>query len=270
MPGVSPTRVGLPGLAMSRASPTEIPLLIRGNLATPGPKVGPDVFAFLTDPDNRYEPKPPFSGSHSTGRRLALARWITRPGSRPAALLARVLANRIWQHHFGAGLTATSDNLGYSGSLPTHPGCSSFWPRELARRVGVQVAASPDLDFVGISPVECTLRPRAVANRSRQPAAVRIFRSAVSTPRRSVTRMLAASGELDERQGGPYVPTKRNDSGEVVVEESTAGATRRSVYLQQRRTADHQLARGVRCSLDRHHMHSPLSRRRFRCNHSAC
>ena len=48
--------------------------------------------------------------------------------------------------------------------------------------------------------------------------------------------MLAASGELDDRQGGPYVPTHRTESGEVVVDESTAGATRRSVYLQQRRT----------------------------------
>ena len=37
-------------------------------------------------------------------------------------------------------------------------------------------------------------------------------------------------------QGGPYVPTDRNDSGEVVINESAAGATRRSVYLQQRRT----------------------------------
>ena len=48
--------------------------------------------------------------------------------------------------------------------------------------------------------------------------------------------MLAVTGELDERQGGPYVPTHRTDSGEVVIDESAAGATRRSVYLQQRRT----------------------------------
>ena len=48
--------------------------------------------------------------------------------------------------------------------------------------------------------------------------------------------MLAASGELDKRQGGPYVPTYRTDSGDVVVAEGTPGASRRSVYLQQRRT----------------------------------
>src|SRR5262249_45297694 len=48
--------------------------------------------------------------------------------------------------------------------------------------------------------------------------------------------MLAATGELDTRIGGPYVPTDRTASGEVTVEASTPGATRRSVYLRQRRT----------------------------------
>ena len=89
-------------------------------------------FAFLTDPDNRYEPKPPSVGSCSTGRRLAFAHWLTKPGSRPAALLARVLANRIWQHHFGIGLAATSDNLGYTGSRPTHSELLEFLAGELA------------------------------------------------------------------------------------------------------------------------------------------
>jgi hypothetical protein len=48
--------------------------------------------------------------------------------------------------------------------------------------------------------------------------------------------MLAASGELDERPGGPYVPADRTDTGEVAVDPANPGATRRSVYLQQRRT----------------------------------
>ena len=48
--------------------------------------------------------------------------------------------------------------------------------------------------------------------------------------------MLCASGELDDRQGGPYVATERTGTGDVVVDEKSAEATRRSVYLQQRRT----------------------------------
>ena len=48
--------------------------------------------------------------------------------------------------------------------------------------------------------------------------------------------MLAISGQLDRQFGGPYVATSRNDSGEVLVDSKGAGANRRSVYLQQRRT----------------------------------
>lgn len=48
--------------------------------------------------------------------------------------------------------------------------------------------------------------------------------------------MLAVSGELDLRLGGPYVPTKHNADGQVVVDETNPGAKRRSLYLQQRRT----------------------------------
>jgi hypothetical protein len=48
--------------------------------------------------------------------------------------------------------------------------------------------------------------------------------------------MLAASGELDGRMGGRYVPVKTTGTGDVVVDEATDGARRRSVYLQQRRT----------------------------------
>src|SRR6185312_631502 len=80
---------------------------------------------------NPYTPSPGSAGKGSTGRRLALARWLTKPGSRPAALLARVLANRIWQDHFGVGLVATSENLGYTGSPPSHPALLEFLARLL-------------------------------------------------------------------------------------------------------------------------------------------
>ena len=48
--------------------------------------------------------------------------------------------------------------------------------------------------------------------------------------------MLFVSGSLERRLGGPYVATQRSSAAEVVVNESSAGAARRSVYLQQRRT----------------------------------
>jgi hypothetical protein len=229
----NPGRIAWVGEVSSE--PAEIPLLLRGNPATPGPKVGPGALAFLTDPDNRYEPKPPWPGSSSTGRRLAFARWLTRPGSRPSALLARVLANRIWQHHLGTGLAATPDNLGYTGSPPTHPELLEFLADELARSGWSARALHRIIVTSTVYRQSSAPRPEAarVDPENRLLARYPLRRLDAESIRDA---MLAASGELDNRQGGPYVPTDRTDSGEVAVAESTLGATRRSVYLQQRRT----------------------------------
>ena len=56
--------------------------------------------------------------SRTTGRRAALSRWLTDPAN---PLAARVMANRIWQHHFGTGIVATSSDFGVMGEQPTHP-----------------------------------------------------------------------------------------------------------------------------------------------------
>jgi hypothetical protein len=57
----------------------------------------------------------------STYQRAALADWLTDVEQGAGALAARVIVNRIWQHHFGQGLVRTPDDFGVQGERPTHP-----------------------------------------------------------------------------------------------------------------------------------------------------
>ncbi|MBI1357580.1 MAG: DUF1553 domain-containing protein [Acidobacteria bacterium] len=82
-----------------------------------GPVVEPGVVTILARL-GEFDPQPPDNGRVSTGRRLALAKWLTS-GEHP--LTSRVMANRIWQHHFGRGLVLTASNFGKMGRKPTHP-----------------------------------------------------------------------------------------------------------------------------------------------------
>ncbi len=89
--------------------PTEMPVLVRGNPDTPGPKV-PRRFLSVLGGDR--------SSFQQGSGRLELARAIA---SADNPLTARVLVNRIWQHHFGRGLVATASNFGTLGERPSHP-----------------------------------------------------------------------------------------------------------------------------------------------------
>ena len=90
-------------------------LLRRGNPGSLGEEVQPGFPGVL----GAFVPTviPPVSG-RSSGRRRALADWIASPDN---PLTARVIVNRVFQHHFGRGLVRTTSDFGVQGSLPTHP-----------------------------------------------------------------------------------------------------------------------------------------------------
>jgi hypothetical protein len=91
-------------------------VLLRGNPHVRGDKVDP-AFLQVLGAATPVIPSPP-PGARSTGRRAALADWIASPEN---PLTARVMANRIWQHHFGRGIVRSPNNFGLQGDKPTHP-----------------------------------------------------------------------------------------------------------------------------------------------------
>jgi hypothetical protein len=95
-------------------APPTTNLLLRGRAATPGPVVQPGLPVLLVDQQPEFEK----TAEETTGRRLALARWILEPKN---PLTARVIVNRVWQYHFGEGLVRTPSDFGILGLEPTHP-----------------------------------------------------------------------------------------------------------------------------------------------------
>lgn len=114
-----------------RGQPSPTHIYRRGDPQSPGRLVGPGVPSVLTDGKTPFEVEPPWPGATKTGRRLAFARWITRPDH---PLTARVEVNRIWKRHFGSGLVATLGNFGKAGAAPTHPELLDWLAQEFVRQ----------------------------------------------------------------------------------------------------------------------------------------
>ena len=86
-------------------------------LATAGAAVSA-TFAATSTTATDYTPLGPSYPAASTGRRLALARWIASPEN---PLTARVAVNHVWARHFGRPLVGNMFDFGLNGPLPTHP-----------------------------------------------------------------------------------------------------------------------------------------------------
>lgn len=173
-------------------------------------------------------------------RRTQLAKWLTDP-SHP--LTARVMANRLWQWHFGRGIVATPGDFGRQGEPPTHPELLDWLASELVaqnwslkklhRTIMLSEAyrrsSQPD---TANSAIDADNRFLWRANRQRLDA---------ETLRDSV---LAVSGRLNLKMGGrPVVPPLSHeemtglwarDQWPVALDQSEH--TRRSVYLYVKRT----------------------------------
>jgi hypothetical protein len=170
-----------------------------------------------------------------TSGRKELADWITRPDN---PLTARVMVNRVWHHLFGAGIVASIDNFGLRGGVPSHPElldhlATAFladgWSvKKLVRRMVLSSAYRQSAE-----PNEAALavdaENRLLWRMSRRRLEAETIRDA----------MLAVSGRLDPKAGGPalpfFVPGNMSlGKPESLKEEAKLdepGRFRRSVYL---------------------------------------
>jgi len=207
----------------------ETHLFHRGEFQQPLAVVPPAALTVACSEDARVEFPLDDPALLTSGRRLVFSKWLT---SRENPLVARVIVNRIWLHHFGRGLVPTPADFGRLGAAPTHPELldwladefmqngwsvkhlhriilsSSAW-RQSSRRVAMHESLDPDNQFY-----------------SRQ-SITRLDAELVRD------RMLAATGQLNPQQFGAPAPISEDDAGQVIINDNE---TRRSLYIKVRRS----------------------------------
>ncbi len=204
-------------------------------------------------PDQNHPVEPGVPGSlpplpqGASRNRLGLTRWLSSPAN---PLTARVAANRIWQHHFGAGLVKTAENFGVQGEPPSHPELldwlsseliGSGWDVKALHRLIVTSATFRQRSRASASLVALDPENRLLARGPR-------FRLAAEVVRDNA---LAISGLLVKRIGGPSVKPYQpaglweelaGGAGEApYVQDKGAPLYRRSLYVYRKRTVPHPI-----------------------------
>jgi len=213
-----------------RGTPSPTYIYRRGDHLQPGRLVGPGVPSVLTNGKTPFIVKPPRPGAKSTGRRLALARWLVRPDH---PLTARVMINRVWKHHFGQGIVKSLGNFGKLGARPTHPDLLDWLAGEFVRRrwslKQMHRLMMTSTAYRQSSAVSEDLLAKDEDNSllSRMP----LQRLDAEALRDS---LLLLAGRLNERSfGRPDSVGVRSDG--LVTAKAVDGGWRRSIYIQHRR-----------------------------------
>jgi hypothetical protein len=121
------------------STPKPLHALKKGDIHRPMQAVSAGPLSCCKELDRPFEPTPirtesllPSTNnepsSKTTRQRFQLAQWMVRPEH---PLTARVIVNRLWQHHFGEGIVRTPDNFGFNGAKPTHPELLDWLAHEL-------------------------------------------------------------------------------------------------------------------------------------------
>lgn len=176
------------------------------------------------------EPKEPVikAKANSTGRRTVLANWITRPDNQ---LSTRVIVNRIWQYHFGRGIVATASDFGKLGEAPTHPELLDFLTNRFVKNGWKLKPLHREIMLSATYRQTSRCSPPETALKV-DPSNRYLWRF---NPRRLDAEqvrdaLLAASGELDPKSGGPA---------------EDGNGTRRSIFTMKKRNNQNELLRAL-------------------------
>ena len=215
-----------PGLAAADGDGVNEPVHIRGSYKTPGPVV-PRRFLEVCD-------RAPALGSEAGSGRLQLAQRVTA-SSNP--LLARVLVNRLWQHHFGEGIVRTPDDFGVMGERPTHPELLDYLASEFVRQGGSLKKMHRLMVLSAAYRMASTPDPRA---ETADPQDRLLHRMPVRRLEAECIRdgILAVSGRLNPKLYGPPVMPNLNafTPGRGAAPSGPLdGDGRRTIYLSVRR-----------------------------------
>lgn len=190
-----------------------------------GQAVGPGVPSALGSPLD-----PIVHRGSSTGRRAALAQWLTRPDN---PMSSRVIVNRIWHAHFGRGLVATTSDFGHLGEPPTHPQLLD-WLAVRFVHDGWSFKPLHRLIVTSATYRQSAVHPAPQAAMKQDPDNRWLWRMRAHRLDAEQIRdaMLRVSGELDPAAAGPAAPLD---------------SPRRSIYLQVKRNTPQPLLDAFDC-----------------------
>jgi hypothetical protein len=214
-------------------------MLKNGEREQPLHAVTPASMSLIPSLERDFDPPP--QDAKTTHRRLQLAEWIT---DKDNPLTARVFVNRLWQHHFGAGIVRSPNNFGFLADPPTHPQLLDWLAAEFIRG-SWKIKRMHKLILMSRTWRQSSLHPQ-FAKYHKLDSGNRLWWRA---ERRRLDAealrdsMLAVTSELDKRIGGPgFRPTISAAALEGLSRKSAAWQasspqeqTRRSLYLFAKR-----------------------------------
>ena len=205
--------------------PDKINLLNRGDPEQPKEEVAPALLSVLGD-------KKLPTDAPEQARREALAGWIADPRN---PLTARVMVNRIWQGHFGAGLVQTPSDFGNNGMKPTHPALLDWLAQEFVR-AGWSVKHMHRLIMLSETYRQSSAIDAPAARLDADARLLWRFPSRRLDAETIRDAMLAVSGKLNPKmygRGFDLFDKRGGLSGFKPIEESTPENRRRMIYAHK-------------------------------------